>query len=65
MAMHFSDIDMLLQWGRLGDHLRVVTVEGTLLYNTATGFVHPSLTERQVKWIEEDYKRKRKNYVFA
>lgn len=64
MEEKISDIDMLLEWSRMGDHLKVVTTEGTLLYNTVTGFVHPSLTPRQVKWIEEDYKRKKKNYVF-
>ena len=64
MAEKISDIDMLLDWSRTGEHLKVVTTEGTLLYSTVTGFVSPLLSARQLKWIEEDYKRKKKNYVF-
>lgn len=64
MAEQISDIDMLLVWSRTGTDLKVQTTEGTLLYNSVTGFVHTSLSPRQVKWITEDYERKKKNYVF-
>ena len=59
-----SDMDILLEWSRTGETLKATTTEGTLLYNSATKFVSPSLSTRQVKWIEEDFKRKKKNYVF-
>ena len=59
-----SDMDILLEWSRTGEHLKAATTEGTLLYNSVTKFVSPSLSARQVKWIEEDFKRKKKNYVF-
>lgn len=65
MAKTVSDLDMILEWSRTGADLKVRTVEGTLLFSSATGFVSHLLSERQVKWVSEDYNRKKKNYVFA
>ena len=65
MAETVSDLDMILEWSRSKQDLKVHTVEGTLLYSSASGFVNPLLSERQVKWVTEDYNRKKKNYVFA
>lgn len=65
MAVGISDLDILLSWSRMGDHLKAHTVEGTLVYSSATGFVSDLLSPQQVKWIQEDYNRKKKNYVFA
>jgi hypothetical protein len=60
-----SDLDILLQWTRMGDHLKASTTEGTLLYSSVTNFVSDLLSPRQAKWIKEDYEKKRKKYVFA
>lgn len=65
MAKTVSDLDMILEWSRTGTDLKVRTVEGTLLFSSSVGFVSPLLSERQVKWVTEDYNRKKKNYVFA
>lgn len=59
-----SDLDMRLEWNRIGDHLKVVLTNGTLLYQSSIGYASPQLSARQVKWIQEDYNRKKKNYVF-
>lgn len=64
MAEKISDLDMILEWNRTGTDLKVRTVEGTLLFSSTTGFVSPLLSERQVKWVTEDYTRKKKNYIF-
>jgi hypothetical protein len=64
MGERVSDIDILLIWNRTGEHLKAETTEGTLLFNTNTGFVSPLLSERQVKCIQQDFNRKKKNYVF-
>lgn len=70
MAKEINDLDLKLEWGRTGEHLKVYAVNGgllsidVLLFNSVTGFVSPYLTARQVKWITEDYERKRKKYVF-
>jgi hypothetical protein len=56
---------MRLEWNRIGDHLKVVLANGTLLYQSSIGYASPLLSARQVKWIQEDYNRKKKNYVFT
>jgi len=65
MEEKISDLDVILDWGRTGQHLKARTTKGTLLYSSDTGFSSPLISERQFKWINEDYKRKRKNYVFS
>jgi len=65
MEEKISDLDMILEWSPTGANLKVRTVEGTLLFSSVVGFVSPLLSERQVKWVTEDYNRKKKNYVFA
>ena len=64
MDEKISDLDILLHWGRTGEHLKVHTTEGTLLFSSVTGDFSPLLSDRQVKWILEDYNRKRKKFVF-
>ncbi len=71
MEERISDIDMHLEWGRTGETLKVYVKNGGLLsidvmvYNSITGFASPLLSPRQVKWITEDYEKKRKKYVFV
>jgi len=65
MAETVSDLDMILEWSRTKQDLKVHTVEGTLLFSSAAGFVSPLLSDRQVKWVTEDCNRKRKKYVFS
>lgn len=60
-----SDLVLELVWSRTKEHLKVYGHQGTLLFNSVTGFIHPTLSDRQVKWILEDYERKRRIYVFA
>jgi hypothetical protein len=65
MQEKISDLDIILEWSRTGDSLKAKTTEGTLLYSSVTGISSPLLSPRQVKWITEDYTRKKKNYVFG
>lgn len=60
-----SDLDLELVWSRTKEHLKVYDRQGTLMFNSVTGFIHPLLSDRQVKWILEDYEAKRRIYVFA
>lgn len=64
MEEKVSDLDIILHWGRTGEHLKAHTSEGTLLFSSVTGEFSPLLSDRQVKWILEDYNRKRKKFVF-
>jgi len=63
MAEKISDLDLKLEWNRTGTELKVF-YGGWMIYSSATGYVSGDLSPRQVKWINEDYKRKRKNYKF-
>ena len=71
MSKEISDLDLVLVWSRTKEHLKVYVNNGgllkidILLFNSVTGFVSPLLSDRQVKWIVEDYERKRRVYVFA
>lgn len=64
MEEEISDIDLRLDWGRTGQHLKV-RHKDRLLYSSVTGQASPALSVRQVKWITEHYEQKRKKYVFA
>jgi hypothetical protein len=69
MSKEISDLDLILVWSRTKEHLKVYVNNGgllkigILLFNSVTGFVHPLLSDRQVKWILEDYERKRMIYT--
>ena len=63
MEETLSDLDLRLEWNRTGESLRV-THKGTVVYNSITGMLSGLLSDRQVKWILEDYNRKRKKFVF-
>lgn len=65
MEEKLSDLMLELVWSRTKEHLKVRDHQGTLLFNSVTGIVSPLLSDRQVKWILEDYERKRMNYAFA
>ena len=71
MSKEISDLDLVLVWSRTKEHLKVYVNTGgllkidILLLNSVTGFMSPLLSDRQVKWILEDYERKRRVYVFA
>jgi hypothetical protein len=65
MEETISDIDLKLDWGRTGQHLRVTAKwRDGVLYSSVTGQTSPLLSERQVKWITEHFQQKKKNYVF-
>jgi len=63
MQESISDLDLKLEWSRTGEDLRV-TNKGKVLYSSVSGLVSPSLSPRQVRWITEDYERKRKQYAY-
>jgi hypothetical protein len=65
MPTEIPDIDLVLEWNRTKEHLKVSVPVGGLLFNSVTGFASPVLSERQVKWITEHYEQKRRKYVFA
>jgi len=65
MSKELSDLDLELKWSRTKEHLKVYDRQANLLFNSVTGFIHPILSDRQVKWILEDFERKRAVYVFA
>jgi hypothetical protein len=64
MFAEYSDIDFTLTWNRTKEHLKV-TINDLVFFNSATGFVSPLLSARQVKWITEHHEQKRMKYVFA
>jgi hypothetical protein len=64
MLTEIPDMSLILEWNRTKEHLKV-SVPNTPLYNSATGFVSPLLSARQVKWITEHHQQKRMKYVFA
>lgn len=59
----YKDKDLVLKWQFHNQDL-IVTHGWLQLYNSATGFVHEALSERQVKWITEHYEKQRNVYVF-